>query len=125
MTKKKSEKCKYFDGIFGKYDKTFYLCSRMRQVNPSLFLLLYGEKRRSTKSIKVLSRQKSEGMVGCQNALRRDVSVEYSNKLWQRLGVWASRPYLALKVISTRGILLDGAQGAGETPTPPVAAAGY
>ena len=36
------------------------------------FLLLYGEKRRSTKSIKVLSRQKSEGMVGCQNALRRD-----------------------------------------------------
>ena len=23
--------------LFGKYDKTFYLCSRMRQVNPALF----------------------------------------------------------------------------------------
>ena len=51
--------------LFGKYDKTIYPFSRIRQVNPSLFLLLYGEKRSSTKSIKVLFRQKSEGIAGC------------------------------------------------------------
>ena len=49
----------------------------------------------------------------------------YSNKLRQRLGVWASRPHFAFVVIFTIGILLDGAQGAGGTPTPPAVAARY
>ncbi|MGM9698396.1 MAG: hypothetical protein ACI3Y0_07105 [Prevotella sp.] len=34
------------------------------------------------------------------------------------LGVWASRPHLAYEVI-IQNYALDGAQGAGETPTPP------
>ena len=65
MTKKKSEKCKYFDGIFGKYDKNVLSLQQNKAGKSFPFLLLYGEKRSSTKAIKVLFRQKSEGIAGC------------------------------------------------------------
>ena len=65
MTKKKSEKCKYFDGFIWKIRQN-YLSLQLNKAGKSFpFLVLYGEKRSSTKSIKVLFRQKSEGIAGC------------------------------------------------------------
>ncbi|MGM9699372.1 MAG: hypothetical protein ACI3Y0_12140 [Prevotella sp.] len=55
----------------------------------------------------------------------RQVKYEVT-ELWVRwlLGVWASRPHLAYEVIF-RNYAVVGAQGAGETPTPPALAAKY